>query len=137
MRAVDSAPFAPGQAIGNGPSADLVDTGFDDIAGGRIYLSRDQVLQAWAALGHPSIQAFGGLVEERDRMERELAGLEAENRVLKAALEEADSLRRAVAYTLERGVVTDPKKLTVGLRHVPGQKRVDLSASLWPAPPED
>jgi hypothetical protein len=48
-----------------------------------------------------------------------------------AALEEAESLRVAIAFTLERGVVQDPKTGKVRLRTQPGQKRIDVSRSLW------
>lgn len=134
MRRVPDAIHAPGQAIGGGGSKDLIDTGYDDIAGGRIYLDMRQAEEIATLCGRPTSQAFHAVQEEREGLLRDAEEMTREIQQLKAALEEAESLRQAIAFTLERGVVTNKQHLNVGLRHKPGQKRIDLSASLWPDP---
>jgi hypothetical protein len=135
MRHVDFAAFPPGQAIGNGPSSDLIDTGFDGDSFNRLYLSRQQVMDAWAALGYPSLQAYNALEEDRDRLQGQVDRLTESVRELSASVEEAESLRDAIAFTLERGAVANSnnKGRTVYLRHLPGQARIDLKKSLYAA----
>jgi len=132
MRRVADALFAPGQAIGGGLSKDLIDTEVDGVGGDRIYLDQRQAAEIAELSDYVAPQALAAVEEERDGLQAELDQALAENADLRAAIEEAESLRRAVAFTLERGAVVDQKKQTIGLRHIPGQKRIDLNESLWP-----
>jgi hypothetical protein len=131
MRLVEDCQHFPGEAVAGGGSKNVVDTGLELREHGRLYLSLDHAIEAGEAAGMCTPQALDAAVEMGDRLQDELDAAKVEVRALKAALEEAESLRQAIAFTLERGAVLDPKKLTVGLRTKPGQKRIDVGRSLW------
>jgi hypothetical protein len=122
MRYVESCAFAPGDAIGGGGSRDVIDTGFDDPAGGRIYIARHHAEEMATLSGFVRPQALAAVEEERD-------ALRAEVDRLTLIAEEADALRQAIAFTLERGIVTG-KQNTVQLRHKPSMTRIDLGKAL-------
>ena len=132
MELVAQCNHAPGEAVGRGGASDVIDTGID-IAyfSGRLYLHPKDAREAGVAAGLVDPDEHAKVEAERDRLIDELATAVIENHGLKAAVEEAESLRHALAYTLERGVVVDKRNMTIGLRHKPGQKRLDVERSLW------
>ena len=132
VQPVASAALHPGQCPLTGASSDLIDTEWDGWHDGRLYLSRVKAEEIGEAAGLVRPQALAGAAEQLAVAEATIAQLEAENVALRQAVEEAESLRRAIAYTLERGAVLDARKGTVGLRHLPGTSRIDLERSLWP-----
>lgn len=130
---VQSAAYHPGQCVATGQSTDVVDTGIDaDFFTGRIYLGRTFVEQLAAAIGWVSPTDAKQTSDQLAIAEAVLDQADMETHAMRQAVEEAESLRKAIAFTLERGFVIDTKRGTVGLRHQPGQAKIDLTRSLWP-----
>jgi hypothetical protein len=133
MDRVDQPSFDPGCcAFCQTSSGPFVDTGAESVDG-RVYVCvHECVPKLMAAAGYDSLQAVNALYESVERLEGELDALQTQRLADLELLHESEELRRAIAYTLQRGVVIDQRNQTIGLRHAPAQKRVDVDKSLLP-----
>lgn len=131
-RVVTQCDAFPHEAVLAGGSSGVVDTRIDlRLFEGRLYIDIDRALAIGEAVGMVRPQAKAAYEDEIVLLEARAGELEDENRALKAALESAESLRKAVGYTLSQGVVADVKSKKIELRALPGQGRVDLNESLY------
>lgn len=129
---VESALHHPGECMFGGGAYDLIDTKMELLFDGRAYVGREAATLIGKAAGLVDPQALAAVEEERDRIQGELDAATELLAEAQAKLEEADKLRDAIAFTLERGAVLSGKnkELSVTLRHKPGMTRIDLAREL-------
>lgn len=131
MELVDTPVLHPGCCVltsnSGGP---LVDTGHEVAADGRAYIGHGLAIEIGVAAGLVDPQALAAVEEERDDLEREVRELKTKLQSAAILVAEAEELRVAVAYTLERGIVVDKRNGKVKLRPIPGQKSPDLTVPL-------
>jgi hypothetical protein len=129
MHLTDHADFFPGACFLTREPTKLIDlerTVPNDPHNSRAYLSQQLVADCARMMG------FKG-PEEIEAAHAKARRLEQENVDLRFKLEEADALRRSVAYTLKNGAVANRTTGEVDLRAVPGTKKVDLKKELTKA----
>lgn len=132
MEPIESPELHPGACMFTKSSTDLVDTKLPiPLERGRAYIAREVCEQLADAVGRPTSQHVAALEERCAIADRTIEDLEEQLANAKELLAEAEGLRIAIAYTLARGVVVDAKTQKIGLRHMPGQKRIDLGRPLF------
>jgi hypothetical protein len=132
MELVDTPELHPGCCVlTSRSSGPLVDTGLEVIADGRAYIADDVARAAGAAAGLITPQERDALAERVELLEAELDECQAELAKAAALIEEAEALRLAIAFTLERGVVVDKRSMRLGLRPLPGTPKPDLTKSYF------
>lgn len=101
-----------------------------DIYAQHLYLCGDCAIGAAECVGALGPQAAAALGEIIESHEAQIAELQRALDDAHAVLADAEDLRRAIAFTLERGVVLDSKTGKLGIRGVPGQRKPNVGRVL-------
>jgi hypothetical protein len=135
MELVQDAFFVPGCChFCDTSKSPFVDTIHYNSVGQRIYICVPCAETIGATAGLPTVQSVAALEEQLEGAEAELTHLRERLDELAAVVDEAEALRLAFAYTMEKGWVIDPKKMTLRPRVLPGMEKIDVTKPLVPDP---